>query len=109
MAVSLGGGEALVPEVDGQCEGIAEGFREGLGTGGLGADVSGQIEGVTDNDLGAAEFAEEAAEGSEVLPLVLPNEREDRLRREAQFIGDGDADPARAKIEAEDARFHTSS
>ena len=98
MAMGLGGGEALIPQVDGQREGLAKNAGEGLGAEGLGADVSGKVEWVTDDDLRAAEFAKEAAEGSEVLLLILPHEGEDRLRCEAQLIGDGDANAARAEI-----------
>ena len=66
VAMGFGGGEALVPQVDGEGEGGAEGFSEGVGFCSLGADVARHIERVAEDDGGAAEFAEKAAEGLEV-------------------------------------------
>lgn len=43
VSMSLGSGEALVPEVDGEVGFIAEKLGEGLGFSGLGALVSGHI------------------------------------------------------------------
>jgi len=40
MAVGLGGGEAFVPEVDGEGEICTEGLREGLGLCRLRADIA---------------------------------------------------------------------
>ena len=67
VAMGFGRGEALVPEVDGEGEGGVEGFGEGVGFRGLGADVAGHVERIAEDDGGAAEFAEQAAEGFEVL------------------------------------------
>lgn len=107
--MGLGGGEALIPQVNGKLEGVAEGFGKGLGADGLGADVAGKIEGMAEDDLGAAEFAEEAPQGFKVLLVIPANEGQDGLRGEAKLVGDGNADAAGAEIEAQEARFHTSS
>src|SRR5581483_2939190 len=61
MAVGFGGGEALVPKVYGQSEGLAQGFGKGMGFGGLGADVAGHVQGIAENNGRTAEFAQEAA------------------------------------------------
>jgi hypothetical protein len=107
VAMGFGGAEALIPEMDGEGEGAAEGFGEGLGADRLRADVSGKMEGVAENDLRAAKFAEQAAERLQVLLLIPANKGQHRLRGEAEFIGDGNANAAGAKIEAEQAGLHT--
>ena len=107
MTVGFGRGEALVPQVDGEGEGFAERLGEGVGSGGLGADVTGHIDGIAEDDGGAAEFAEEAAERFEVLLRVFANQREDGLSGEAERVGDGDADAAAAEIEAQEAGLHS--
>lgn len=61
--MGFGGGQALVPQVDGEGEGCVEGFSEGVGFRCLGADVAGHVEGIAEDDGGAAEFAEETSEG----------------------------------------------
>jgi hypothetical protein len=107
VAMSLGRGEALVPEMDGEGEGLAKRFGEGVGSGGLGADVTGHIQGIAEDDGGAAVFAEEAAEGFEVLPLVFADQGENGLGGKAELVGDGDADAAASEIEAQKAGFHS--
>jgi hypothetical protein len=106
VAVSFGGGQALVPQMDGEGEGGAEGFGKCLGFGGLRAEVAGHVQRIADDDGHAVEFAEEAAEGFEVLFQIPADEGEDRLRGEAELIGDGYTDAAVAKIEAKVAGFH---
>lgn len=109
MAMGFGGGEALVPEVDGEGKGGAEGFGEGLGLGGEGADIAGEVERMAEDNSGAVVPAEEAAEGAEVLLWVFAAEGEDGLGGQAELVGDSDADAAVAKIEAQQAGFHESS
>lgn len=48
--MGFGRGEALVPEVDGEAEGSVEGFSEGVGFRGLGADVAGHVERIAEDD-----------------------------------------------------------
>ena len=108
MAVRFGGGEALVPEVNGECKLGAEGAGEGLGLGGLGAEIAGHVKGIAEDDGGAAEFAEKAAQGLQVLLRIPADERQQGLGGEAEFVRDGDADAAIAEIEAEKAGFHKS-
>lgn len=107
VAVGFGGGEALVPEVDGEGEGFTKRFGKLVGPLGLGADVAGGVEGIAEHDGDAAEPAEEAAERLEVLTKVFADEGENGLGGEAELIGDGDADASGAEIEAEKARRHT--
>lgn len=107
VAMSLGGAEAFVPEVDWEREGLAKGLGEGVRFGGLGADVAGHIEGVAEDDGGAAVFAQQAAEGFEVLFRVFADQGEDGLGGEAELVGDGDADTPAAEIEAQKAGFHS--
>ena len=106
VAMGFGRGEPLVPEVDGEREGLAEGAGKGAGEGGLGADVAGKMQRIADDDGGAAVFAEETAEGSEVLLRIFADQGEDGLGGEAEFVGDGDTDAAAAEIEAEEAGLH---
>lgn len=109
MAVGFGGGEALVPEVNGKGEGLAEGLRKCLRFGGHGADVAGHIKRVAEDDGGAVKFAKETTEGPEILLCVAADEGENGLGCEPQLVGDGDADTAVSKIEAKKAGLHTSS
>jgi len=73
----------------------------------LRAYVAGHIEGIAEDDGGAAEFAEEAAEGFQVQLRVFADQREDGLGGEAELIGDSDADAAGAEIEAQEAGLHS--
>jgi hypothetical protein len=107
VAVGLGGSEALVPEVDGKGEGSAERLGESVGSGGLGADIAGHIEGIAKDDGGTAVFAQEAAEGFEVQLRIFADQGENGLSGEAELVGDGDADTAGAEIEAQEAGFHS--
>ena len=106
MAVGFGGGEALVPQVDGEGKSGAQAFREGLGSFGLRAEVAGHVKRVADDDGRAAELAEKAAEGFQVLLRVFADEGEHGLGSEAQLVRDGDADASAAKIEAKEAFVH---
>jgi hypothetical protein len=108
VTVGFSRGEALVPEVDGEGECLAEGFGKGVGFGRLGADVARHIEGVAEDDGRAAEFAEQAAEGFEVLPGVFADQGEDGLSGKAKLVGDGNADAAVSGIEAQEAGLHSS-
>ena len=98
--------QALVPEVHGQGKSGAEPFREGVGFGGLGTQVAGHVQGIAEDDPGAAVFAEQAAKGFQVGFRVSAKQGQNRLRGEAQFIGDGDTDAAVSEIESEEARRH---
>lgn len=109
MAVSLGRGETLIPEVHGKGEGFAEGFGEGLGFGGLGAQVAGKIQGIPENNGGTVEPAKEPAERPEVLAKAFAGEGEHGLRGEAELVRNGHADAAGAIVEAEEAGRHSSS
>jgi len=68
--VGLGGGEALVPEMDG--EGVFQGaegaevFGEGLGLGGLGAGGAVGVEGIADEEDFYFVLTDEAGDGFEV-------------------------------------------
>lgn len=108
VAVGLGGGKSLIPKMNGEGKGIAEGGGELLGAAGLGAEVAGEVEGIAEDDGGAVEFAEEAAEGFEILAGIFADEGEHGLGGKAELIRDGDADAASAEIEAEEARRHPS-
>ena len=107
VAVSLGGGEALVPEVDREVELGAEGVGEGLGACGLGALVAGHVEGIADDGFGDGVFAQDAGYGFQVVsePVFAtgPVQGEERLGGVAEFVGECEADAAVAYVEAEDS------
>ena len=105
VAVGFGRGKAFIPKVNGEAEGFAERLGKGLGFGGLGAEVSRHIEGVAEDDGGAAISAKQAPERLQILFEVLAEEGEDGLGGEAEFVRDGNADAAVAEVEAEEA-FH---
>jgi hypothetical protein len=100
VAMGFGGGKALVPEVDGQAGFVAQELGESLSLRGLGTLISGHVEGVADDDLGAAVFADEAGERFEVPLAVGAREGEDGLRGEAERVGDSDANAAVSDVEA---------
>ena len=108
--VRFAGGEALVPQMDGQAGELAECGGEGLGFGCLGARLAGKMDGIADDDGGHGEAAREARQGAQVFSGdggrgATALEREHRLRREAQLVGDGHADASVADVEAEIAGF----
>ena len=107
MAVSFGGGEALVPQVNGESKGFAQRFGKGMGLGSLGTDVAGHIQGIAENDGGAAKFAEDAAQGFEILLDVFADQGQDGLGREAKLVGDSDANAAVAEVETEETGGHS--
>jgi hypothetical protein len=104
MAMSFGGGQTLIPEVDGQAGLPSQNLRKGLSLYGLRAKVPGHVEGISNHDLGAGEPADDPLERFEVLAAVGPNQGEHRLRGQAHGIGDGDPDTAVANVEPEEAR-----
>jgi len=107
--VSFARGEALVPQVDGQPGERAKLGGEGLRFGGLGAEFSGEMDGVANNDAYDAKAAAEAGNRTEVVSgnarrWAATLQGQDRLGGEAEFVGDGDADAAVADVEAEIAK-----
>jgi len=106
VAVGFGRGQALVPEMDGQGKGVTQGVCEGLGPGGLGADVARQIKRMAEDNAGAGVFAEEAAQRFQVGLWVFADQGQDRLGGQAELVGDGDTDAATSEIEAQQARRH---
>ncbi len=61
LAMGLGGGEALIPEMDGDAGFSGEGGGKLLRLGGLGALIARHVERIAHNDVGAGVLAEEAA------------------------------------------------
>jgi hypothetical protein len=103
VTVGFGGGEALVPQVYWKAGFGAQHLREGLGFGGLGALISGHVEGIADHDLCAGVFADEALEGFEVLPAIAADKGEHGLGGETERVGNGDADATVSNVEAHDS------
>ena len=107
VAVRLGGGEALVPEMDGERKFLTQSFGEGLGAGSLGALVAGHVEGIADDGFGDGVFAQDAGYGFQVVsePVFAtgPVQGEERLGGVAEFVGECEADAAVAYVEAEDS------
>ena len=104
LTVGLAGGEALIGEVDGEAEGGAELFGEGLGLEGLRTYFSGHVEGIADDELRDVVFAQEAANGLEIRVGGAAMEGKEGLDGEAERIGDGETDAFAADIEGEEAR-----
>ena len=105
--MGLGGGEALVPEMDGEGWVIRRFRNEGLqlvdkamDALGLAAGVSGEVQWVADDDAGAAMAAGEAEDGALVAAGLGALEGEQRLG-DAQGIGERDTDAAGTDVEAE--------
>lgn len=104
--VGFAGGEALVPEVDGQAGELAEFGGKLLDFGGAGAGFAGEMQGVADYDAGDGEAAGEAGDGAQVFAGVAARfEGHDGLGGEAERIRDGDADAFCSDVEGEIAGF----
>mgnify|MGYP001551720941 CR=1 FL=1 len=100
VAMGFGGGQPLVPEVHGQGESSAQSVREDLSLRRLGADVAGHVERMAEDDGGAVVSAKQAAEGFQVGFRIFPHQGQDRLRGQAELIGDGNTDAAISEIES---------
>ena len=106
VAMGFGRCEAFVPEVNRHGKGRAQRVGKGLGFDGLGAHVSGHVQRMAEDDSGAAESAQEAAERFQVLFLVFSHQSHYRLRGEPEFVRNRDADAPAAEIEAHEAGLH---
>jgi hypothetical protein len=100
--VSLAGGQPLVPQVDGEAGQRAQLGGKGLGFGGLGTEAAVQMHRIAHHDAHDAKAPAEARQRAQVFTLVmLPLQRQNRLRCQAQLVRDGYAYAAVADIEAE--------
>jgi hypothetical protein len=102
VAVGFGGGEPLVPEVNGEGGLVAEHPGEGLNLVCLGALISRHVEGVADDNFDTRIFADEPVEGFQVLLAIGADEGEDGLGGEAEGIGNGNTDAAVSYVETHD-------
>ena len=99
------GGEALVPEVDGEVGALAEFGGELLDFGGPGGDIAGEVEGVADDYFGDFVPAGEAGEVAEIFASGFAVEGEEGLGGVAEGVGEGYADADFADVEGEGAEF----
>jgi hypothetical protein len=109
MAMRFSRGQALVPQVDRQVKGSAQLLGKSVRFGSLGAEISGHIERIAQNDGRTVEFAQEAAKRLEVQFRVLSDEGQDRLGGQTQFVGHRNPDATVTEIKAEQAGFHNKS
>ncbi len=104
--VHLRGGEALVPEVDGESRMLRlsdEGFQftgKAMDARGLGTCLSRESQGIADDDAGASMAARETKDRALIAPGLRALDGEQRLG-DTERVGEGDADAARADVEAE--------
>jgi len=99
--VSLAGGQPLVPEVDGEAGQLAEFGGKGLSFGGLRACIAGEMHGIAYHNAYDAKAPAEARQGAQIVAaVVMPLQRQHRLRGQAQFVRDGNTDAAVADVEA---------
>lgn len=101
--IGFGGGEALVPKVNGKVEALAKVVGEGVDFFGLNAFGTTHAERESNDDFFDVIFADDAVEELEIVFLVFAVEGFESLGGDAERIGDGDADAAGADVEAEDA------
>jgi hypothetical protein len=100
--MGFAGGEALVPEVDGEAGESAKLSRKCLGLFGLGAEFAGEVDGIAHHDADDVEAARQAGDGAEVFSMIVTAfEGEDWLGGEAELVGDSNADAAVADVEGE--------
>jgi hypothetical protein len=114
--MSLGGGEALVPEMNGEGGTVGSGvvapldgrfgkerlefIDKAMDAVGLAAAISGEVERIADDDSGAVVTACESEDGALIAAGLGALDREERLRN-AEGIGERDTDAAGTDIEAE--------
>ena len=104
--VGFAGGQALVPQVDGEAGELSQLIREGLRFGGAGACCAGEMGRVADDDAGDSKPPGEACDGAQVVSGAAADfDGHNGLGGESEFVGDGDADALRADIESEIAGF----
>lgn len=97
--------EALVPKVNRQSGEFAEMGGEGLNLGGLRADFARELERIAHHDSGNLVAAAQAGQGAKVFArIAAARESQDGLRRQAELVGDRDADAFGTDIEREVAR-----
>ena len=89
--------------MDGQAEAAADFFREGLHLLGLDPFAAGHAEGQADYDFGHAVLANDLLQLGKIEALVLPVEGFQSLRRDAQRVGNGEADPLRTNVQAQNS------
>lgn len=100
LSVGLSGGKPLVPQMHRQMELFDQGCGEGLGLGGLGAEVAGHVERISDDDLRDAVLADDAAERREVGAAVGARDGQQGLGSEAELVRQSDADAPIPHVEA---------
>jgi hypothetical protein len=106
--VGFAGGEALVPEVNGEARELGQIGGPFFGLAGAGAFFAGEMDGVADDDGGDGVAAGEAGDGAEVVAAVAMGfEGEDGLGGDAEFVGDGYSDAPGANVEGEVAGWGT--
>jgi hypothetical protein len=114
--MSLSGGEALVPEMNGEAGAVGSGVVARLGGGlgkerlefidkamdavGLAAAVSGEVQRIADDDAGAVVATCKPEDGALIAAGLGALDSEERLRN-AEDIGERDSDAAGTDIEAE--------
>jgi hypothetical protein len=112
--VGLGGGEPLIPKVDGDAGSVCRCLGFGCGVGdqrfelihktvnalGLAAAIAGEVQRIAGDDAGAAVAARKPEDGSLIATGLGALDGEQRLR-DAQQVRERDTDPPRADIEAE--------
>lgn len=101
QAVSFGGGEALVPEMNRQLEMLAEVHGKGLDLFGLRAFGSGHSERQSDDDFFDFVLQDDPPEKLEIVLLVLAVKGFEALGSNTEGIRNGDADSSSPDIEAQ--------
>ena len=89
--------------MDGQAKAAVDFYREGLHLFGLDAFAASHAEGQADYDLGDPVLAYDLLQLGEIEALVLPVKGFQALRRDAQRVGNGEADPLRTNVQAQNS------
>ena len=100
-SLGLDGGKAFVLELDGDRQEPAERLREALGQTGALPRFSRELQRVTEDDEGHVVLADQLGDGLQVR-RGTGADRSERHRQPAFRIGDRDADPGVAEVQAED-------
>jgi len=90
--------------MDWQAKAAADFFREGLHLLSLYSFPARHAEGQADYDLGHPVLANDLLQLGEIIALVFPMEGFQSLRRYAQRVGNGEADPLRTNVQTQNSR-----
>lgn len=104
MAVSLGGTEAFIPQVNGELKFGAQCVGEFLRREGARAAVAGEMNRPANDNFRAGVAPQQTPQRTQVVARIGVDDGEERLGGQAELVRNGDTNPARSMVEPENTR-----